>query len=80
MAPVPAGQELYHLQVICMKNSRALFSSEHAHPHCPMASVTQTITPSPQARCLGLGEGALAAVPRLLHLVRPQEVELEVHL
>lgn len=80
MAPVPAGQELYHLQVICMKNSKALFSSEHAHPHCPMSSVTQTITPSPQARCLGLGEGTRTAVPRLLHLVRPQEVELEAHL
>lgn len=49
MAPVPAGQALYHLQVICMKNSKALFSSEHVHPRCPMASVTQTITPSPQA-------------------------------
>lgn len=38
MAPVPAGQALYHLQVICMKNSKALFSSEHVHPRCPMAS------------------------------------------
>lgn len=79
MAPVPAGQALYHLRVICMKNSKALFSSKHAHPHCPMALVTQTITPSPQAPPW-LGGGDTGSRPQGFAPCQAQEVELEARL
>lgn len=77
MAPVPAGQALYHLHGICTKNSKALFSSKHAHPHSPMAPVTQTITPSPQAPPW-LGGGDTGS--RTQGAGQAQQVELEAHL
>lgn len=79
MAPVPAGQALYHLRAICMKNSKALFSSLHPHPHCPTALVTQTITPSPQAPPWP-GGGDPGSRTQGFTPCQAQEVELEAHL
>lgn len=61
---------MYHLHVICTKNSKALFSTKNAHPHCPMAPVTQTITPSPLAPSKAWRRGHRQQYPAFLHLVR----------
>lgn len=70
---------MYRLHVICTKNSKALFSTKNAHPHCPMAPVTQTITPSPLAPSKAWGRGHRQQYPVFCTLSGPGS-RLEAHL
>lgn len=64
-------RHMYRLHAICTKNSKALFSSKNAHPHCPMAPVTQTITPSPLAPPWPGGRGHQQQYPGFCTLSGP---------
>lgn len=73
------ARHMDRLHVICTKNSKALFSSKNAHPHCPGAPVTQTITPSSLAPPWP-GGGDAGSSTQGFAPCQAQEAECKAHL